>query len=203
MRAALAGIPIVNPEWIGHCSDSKKIVPPTKTMFIRTLPSKTDALVGGKVLTNGVALQAARLQQQKVGDIPKDDSTLPLRGVHVQLCSAFKAPKKSDVQLLLRESGASILSSASATSKLLKSASFLNNEHKVVLLFDDASTNMTAAQAKELKSLMVANPGRITIANPHWLFDSVSCGQPAPSNLYEPKSHRGRDLWVLSCTNDK
>ena len=40
MRSALAGLPVLTPLWMEACLKDETIVPPTKDMCIRTLPTK-------------------------------------------------------------------------------------------------------------------------------------------------------------------
>jgi hypothetical protein len=196
MRASLAGIPIVTPDWIEKCSLEQKIVAPTADMFIRSLPTKSPNLLSDLALY-GTALVAARLQQVASGAAPS--SALPLKNVCVHLCGAFAA-RKSNLVLLLRESGATIQSSTAAAIKL-------SSSKKVVFLCDETiSTDdlcgITSAQAGQIeRAIADGHDGGppLVVVNAQWLFDVVTCGRLiVPANLYEPSSARCKNLWLAS-----
>lgn len=199
MRASLAGTPLVTPEWISLCRSNGKVVAPDSTMFIHSLPTKTNDL--GDSLY-GTALVAARLQQVENGTLPKDSDILPLKHAIVNVCGPFVRPPKADVQLLVRESGATLQPSIAATIKLLKSASFEFDGQVVAFLCDDTSDNaqcgITVAQARDIELAIRAYPGRVVVVNAHWLFDVVTCGKQIPGELFPPKSLRCKELWSTS-----
>lgn len=205
MRASLAGIPIVTPHWIEKCCSEKNIVAPTSEMFIRSLPTKSGDIASEISLTlYGTALVAARLQQVETEAIPKNSAVLPLKNVNVHLCGTFTRPPKSDLQLLLRESGATVQSSMAAALKLLQSAAFIRSGKKAIFMCDEATSNelcgISVAQASQIQLAMEElSPGRILVVNSQWLFDVVTCGTPVPSNFYEPASQRCKDLWSAAC----
>lgn len=191
MRAALAGIPIVSPGWLDQCLESKCIVGPLPEMYIRSFPSKTSTL-DSSLCDFGVAIQAARMRHQDLGLISKHYNILPLGCCFVHLCGAFASPKKADICMLLKEAGATVMASPSLTFKQLKSAN-----SKVILLCDNATSDgacgINAVLAKQVRE---ANAS-VSVVNPSWLFDSISCGVPAPGDPYEPCSPLGKALWAL------
>lgn len=200
MRASLAGIPVVTPEWISHCRSKGMAVSPDSTMFIHSLPTKTNDLEDSLY---GTALIAARLQQVGSGALPKDSAILPLSNVAVSVCGAFLRPPKADVQLLVKESGGTLQPSTVATIKLLQSASFELSGKIVVFLCDDSDDNamcgITGQHARDIEIAIKSFPGRVLIVNAHWLFDVVTCGKRIPGNLFPPRSLRCNQLWSISC----
>lgn len=200
MRASLAGIPIVSLEWIAHCRSKGMVVAPTSTMFIHSLPTKTNDLEDSLY---GTALIAARLQQVGSGALPKDSAILPLNNVAVNICGAFLRPPQADVQLLVKESGGTLQPSIIATMKLLQSTSFESSGKIVVFLCDDSSDNamcgINGPQAREIENAIKCFPGRVLVVNAHWLFDVVTCGKRISGKLFPPRSLRCNQLWSISC----
>lgn len=198
MRGMLAGVPIVHTAWISACLDKGKVVAPSSEMYIRTVPAKkTDPRIKDSL---GAALCAARIQQAKV--LPQYDLELPLSNAHVLLCgqynSAEGSPRKGDVLVLLRESGATLLPSAAAAIKKLKTIGE-NDSSKIVLLCDECQTNehcgISDGLAKEIMTALQRDHKRGLVVSSAWLFDSISCGGMVPSQLFEPRSPRAKGLW--------
>lgn len=199
MRASLAGIPIVTPEWVTHCCANEKVTVPDSTMFIHSLPTKTNDLEDSLY---GTALLASRMQQVETGAISRDSVILPLTNTIVHMCGVFSRPPKSDVQLLIRESGGSVQPSLVSAIKLIQSASFQRGGKKVVFLCDDSTDDATCGisetQVGEIKSAIDALPGRIQVVHAHWIFDVVTCGKEISGIRFPPKSPRGKLLWSTS-----
>ena len=198
MRGMLAGVPIVNTAWISASLDKGKAVMPSSEMFIRTVPAKkTDPRINDSL---GAALCAARIQQSRT--LPQYNLELPLSNAHVLLCgqynSAEGSPRKADVLLLLRESGATILQSAGAAMKKLRTIGD-NESSKIVLLCDECQTNehcgISDGLAKEIMAAFERHHKRVLVVSSAWLFDSISCGGMVPSQLFEPRSPRAKGLW--------
>ncbi len=197
MRAALAGIPIVDCNWMKICLEQKKISAPEHNMFVRSLPTKTVGLDRGRA-NFGVATLAARLRMSKVKGISIPSPASPLQGVAVLLCGSFKVPKKSDVQVLLRESGCSIiLSSAAAIAKLNMSAS--TSSSTIVLLCDNETSSVHCGISSGLASAVteaIENRKQdVIIVNTQWLFDCISCCGKLRSDNYQPHSALAKGLW--------
>jgi hypothetical protein len=199
MRASLAGIPIVTPEWVTDCCAKEEIKAPDSSMFIHSLPTKTNDLEDSLY---GTALLASRMQQVESGAISRDSVIMPLTNVIVHMCGAFARPPKSDVQLLIRESGGTVQPSLVSTIKLIQSASFQRGDKKVVFLCDDSTDDticgISIAQVDEIKSAIDTLPGRIQVVHAHWLFDVVTCGKEISGILFAPKSPRCKLLWSTS-----
>jgi hypothetical protein len=160
-------------------------------MYIRSFPTKTSTL-DSSLCNLGVAIQAARMRQQDVGLISKDHNILPLGCCFVHLCGTFTSPKKADICMLLKEAGATIMASPSLTFKQLKSAS-----SKVILLCDNATSDGACGINDILAKQVREANARVLVVNLSWLFDSISCGVPAPGDPYEPCSPLGKALWAL------
>jgi hypothetical protein len=195
-RSALAGTPIVSPEWIKACGEQNKAVVPSSSMFIRSLPTKTADL---EKIGHGVAALAAALHLSKQN--PRIKMVLPLANVSVYLCGTYSQSKRNDIQLLSKEGGAKILSSpAAAISKLKTIVKSGNNSSKVVLLCDDSSSNtmIPSALEKEARSAVETNPGILLAVKANWLFDSITCGSELHADPFEPCSSKAKELWRLS-----
>lgn len=219
MRAQLAGIPIVSPAWIAACVAQKKFVAPTSSMYIRTLPIKTEQLLGpasGEAsdlpsIRLGVAYNAARIHQQEQGILPETSSNAVLDNVFVYLCGRFNtedgSPRKTDVTTLLRESGATILTSSGAASKKIESlAKGVGVSYSVVMLCDasisDDSCGLSESLANEARLALEGCNRHVLVVNSHWLFDVVSCGAIINADPYEPSSPRCKAVWRLCKTTD-
>jgi len=211
MRSALAGIPIVTPDWLRACLEEKELVIPSANNCIRTLPPKagTEHLLPLDSVTHtgptawlGVAAYAALLQRQSEGGGDEYEH-LPLLDTSVFLCGQFHkgpgVPPKADLHTLLRESGANIIPSAGAAAKTLKD----DEGSTLVLLCDDAKSDkqsgITEALSKKITTALAKQTNRrIFIVTFNWLFDSVSCGKILDAVNYQPNSPRGKALWQLS-----
>jgi hypothetical protein len=173
-------------------------------MFIRTIPTKTDEM--NSQTEFGVSLVAARIEQVQKKLLPRGVNTLPLRNVCVMLCGQFssvdRSPKRADVQLLVREAGAEILTSAGALFGKLKAiASCSDNVTKVILLCDESTKDdrcgISSKTSGRVKTVLKNYPDRVLVVNSGWLFDSVAAGLTAPALYYEPRSPLARELWNL------
>lgn len=203
MRAALAGIPIVDSSWIKACKEQKKVTAPKSELFVRSLPTKTADLnqVGARF---GVAALAARVRQMKLEGISMPNAAHPLKGVLVFLCGSFKLPKKADIQVLLRESGCTIIpSSATAIARL---STFTNEiSTAIVLLCDDETSNdhcgISIGMAKATAEAIEKRKGCVIVVNTQWLFDCISCCDKLLPDFYPPHSTMAKGLWEKTISN--
>ena len=215
MRSALAGIPIVTPDWLRSCLDQKAFVVPADNNCIRTLPPKCDishllpkpfdeSTHSGPTAWLGVAKYAALLQRQSEGGGEQYEHR-PLMNVSVLLCGQFKkgtgVPPKADLVTLLGDSGANIVSSVAAMNKELKKT---NEDSTLVVLCDDAKSDKQSGITAPLSKAMTAaledddSNRRIMVVTYMWLFDSVSCGELLGADNYKPNSPKAKSLWELS-----
>jgi hypothetical protein len=210
MRASLAGIPIVTPEWITHCLTMSKVVPPpiattaSSSMLIHSLPTKTTALPKDDYLF-GTILSTARLAQAAGSHaLSSSVDTVGHLLTHatVQLCGNFVRPPKSDILLLLRESGATTMASTMAAAGIKAIPRHCNVGKDVVFLCDESNEDslcgITAPQAKEIEEAIKAYPGRIKVVNSTWLFDVITCGKDISGVHFPPYSQRCKNPWSLS-----
>ena len=218
MRSALAGIPIVTPDWLRTCLDEKAFVVPADNNCIRTLPAKSDishllpvpydeSTHSGPAAWLGVANYAALLQKQREGGGEQYEHR-PLVNTSVLLCGQFKkgtgVPPKADLVTLLGDAGATILSSVAAMNKELKKT---DDDSTLVVLCDDAKSDKQSGITAALNKAMTAalededQNRRIMVVTYMWLFDSVSCGVSLDADKYEPNSPKAKSLWELSTIN--
>jgi hypothetical protein len=187
MRSALAGIPIVSPEWIQACGEQNAAVVPT---CARSLPTKTEAIHKSGDAHYGVAKLAALL-----GHAPKPQEALPLHNMCVYLCGNFPQNKRTDIQRLSKEAGAKVLTCPSAVvAKLTKKPS----HHPVVLVCHDSSTGTVIPSALE-KEIKGDPSSMVMVVNPNWVFDSVTCARAMPADAFEPANPKAKELWRLLC----
>ncbi|KAL9181741.1 hypothetical protein ACHAXT_012084 [Thalassiosira profunda] len=157
MRSSLAGIPVLTPQWMESCVREGRLVAPSGAMCIRTLPRKqapSASAQGDDEPTEhfGVAKYAAAYQKESLS------SSNLLTGVSVMLCgSSAGSGMVKDLKVLLQQSGASIISSASMASRHLKDMS-KGEAGRVVFLCDDSVTDkgcgISDALFKQAKKLL-------------------------------------------------
>lgn len=183
MRASLHGIPIVSPEWIQTCAEKNAFVFPTSEMISRSLPAKTDAIISNGESNFGIARMVAQLAKK---------APLPLEHHSIFFCGAFAANRRKDLQLLARDAGAKVLSNASAVS-----AKF--GKGRVVLLCHDAATGtiIPAPLAKEADTALKTNAHSVLVVNAQWIFESITCAKPLPTNAFPPVNAKAKELWQL------
>ena len=213
MRSALAGIPILTPEWMEACLKEGNLVAPSGTMCIRTLQRKKAS--GTRVDDNdsptddndsptekfGVAKFAAAFQKTL------SSSNHLLSGVSVMLCgSSSGSGTVKDLKVLLQQAGASIISSVSMASRHLTDMSKDESDlGRLVFLCDDSATNKTCgvsdALVKQVKKLVedpTTEDEAVMCVHFSWLFDSISCATPLKAAAFEPAAPRSKALWELT-----
>mmetsp|Transcript_10906 Transcript_10906/g.20298 ORF Transcript_10906/g.20298 Transcript_10906/m.20298 type:complete len:244 (-) Transcript_10906:356-1087(-) len=213
MRSALSGIPILTPQWMESCLKEGGMVAPTGKMCTRTLPRKQAASAGSEDRNDvpaehfGVAKYAAAFQK-----ISSLSSCHLFSGISVMLCGSSAGPGMTkDLKVLLQQAGASIVSSVSMASRLLKDMSKEEGESlgPLVLLCDDSLTDkgcgISDALYKQVRKLIGDPPSsdetkeaRVLCVHFAWLFDSISCATPMKAAAYEPLAPRLKALWDLT-----
>jgi hypothetical protein len=205
MRAAINGVPIVSSEWIQACAgQSNEVVVPTSSMFIRSLPTKTDVLEKNGAALFGVASLAADYHRSPNNNNAKK-IMVPLANCFVHLCGPFSPKKRSDIQVLAKEAGAKMLSSPSDAISKLKTLTAGGNydSSKVIWLCDDSSSHaVPVAMEQEAKTVLQGHDdrskGSLLVVNSSWLFDTITCGSTVPPHAFEPSSPRAKELWKLT-----
>ena len=199
MRAALAGIPIVSPSYIYACQEADKVLLPQSSMMIRSLPSKTKSIESSCASTYGVAALAVRAHESTGDD-------LLLSRKAVLLCGSIAPAKRNDIQLLLKEAGAELLSNPTVAVTKLKDMidqpALEKRTETVVLLCDDTNCNTSinvipVGLYKQAKLAAEHNRRVLLVVNSSWLFDSISCGSVLGAEEFEPASPKARELWSL------
>jgi hypothetical protein len=151
MRAALAGVPIVSPDWIRTCLIAQRVIVPETSMYVRTLPVKVPLL---PITDHGVAHLAAGKEQ---------GAPRPL-----ETCSVFLCSHNKDAVMVLRDSGATILSHSSQ----VRNGSKSNSNAVYVVCHDKSTLTETLSHA--------------VVVNPNWIYDSISSGVPLDAVDYPP-----------------
>jgi len=210
MRAALAGIPIVNTTWCDACIASKEIVLKSDHL-VTSLPTKIPLFM--KNVTD----------LKSFYDKPRDLSTAAFgvpslatcrRSVHEVLLfqnvcfflagSTWKreTTRSKDVQLLVKEGGGSVITSAAQATKIVKDE-LKDSETRVVILCDesdkDSMCGITKVLAKAVRDVYNRPIDQIPVltVNSIWLFDSISCSKIISAEEYSPKNPIGISLWHL------
>lgn len=209
MRAALAGIPILNLKWISQCIKNSKVEFPQDDMLIQTLPSKEsyfmktkkikDDSIRGSIALGGVLALGA---QNELSIDDKNISGHLFNGIYVHLCgSGWKQTpgKTKDVQLLLKESGATVLNSPSAVTKMLKKG--IERESSLVLLCDGTINSVSLVFPQNMKddvnSTINAKEDKasILVVNSKWFFDCISCAEILCAKQFKPEGSLVSSLW--------
>ncbi len=198
MRAALIGVPIVSPTWILHCIENNEIVAPHEQMYIHTLPTKADSLMDDSDL--GCSAIGGIF---KLATINENIDKPFLFGLSVCLCGdgwKKSSAKAKDVQLLLKESGATLLKAPKDALKLLKQG--LESGSTLVLLCDGAIDSVSTTFPQTLKQALEmaikskgADSNRILVVNSNWFFDCISCATILDAKQYEPTGSLAVSLW--------
>ena len=174
-------------------------------MFIKTLPTKEKKFMNQPRLTSAVRKLSAHDGVFSLGIHLKDPSPnsnnnpMLFEGVSVYLCGSGwkKSPAKTkDVHLLLKESGATLLNSASIVTKTLTKG--LESGSKLVLLCDgkiSSVSNMFPKKLKETVEHATRESNHILIVNTTWLFDCISCAEVLSAKHYEPTGSIVQSLW--------
>ena len=212
MRSALAGIPLLTPQWMEACLKEGHLVAPTGRMCVRSLPRKQQVAVnklddkeGIPTEQFGVAKFAAAFQKSLLSS-----SNHFLSGYSVMICGSSGGLIK-DLKVLLLQAGASIVSSALVASQRLSDMSAGDSMNgsggPLVFLCDDSTGDKTcgvsAALLKQVKKF-VAAPGDVTkkekvlCVHFNWLFDSISCTTPMAAAAYEPLAPRTKEVWSIT-----
>jgi len=202
MRSALAGLPILTPQWIEACLKEGNLVAPTGAHCIRTLPRKQTTDSDEEDF--GVARYAAAYQKTTISS-----SNHFLSGVSVMLCGTTDDGRTiKDSKVLLEQAGASIISSVSMANRhLTDMANGESESDRFVFLCDDSTTNkkcgISDALFKQAKKVIEDSEddeeAAIQCVSRNWLFDSISCVMPLESSaVYEPSAPTTKALFDLT-----
>ena len=209
MRAALAGIPILNLKWISHCIKTSSLDFPQDDMLIQTLPSKESHFMKAKKIKDDSIRECtarggvlALGVQSELTVKNKDSSGHLFDGVFVHLCGSGwkKTPGKTkDVQLLLKESGATMLNSPSAVTKMLKKS--LGSESTLVLLCDGTINSVSLVFPQNMKDAVSSainakeEEAKILVVDSKWFFDCISCAEFLTAKHFKPGGSLVSSLW--------
>jgi hypothetical protein len=222
MSCSLYGIPMVSPAWVQECLQEKKIIFPKSSMYIRSLPTKTN-IPSSRC---GVAFLAASMNrnnsqgphQQKSGD-------KLLQTVGTAVLVGFSNADETNFSFLLRQAGVSevVVNKHAALSKFKAfckkdTASQKHNKTTqssppnrfVIICSETQNVSLSETFASTVREYFgipqKISPSRIACVNIQWLFDSISCGAQLeantaapdihpPSFYYRPNDSEGKALW--------
>lgn len=180
MRSALAGIPMVSPDWIHQVASQEQVAMPS--IFVRSLPTRSVPITTGGV---------TRLAANAKGQLFKDK--------FVFLCGSFPDGQRTDMQVLAKEAGSKILKTLAQVGDHLKR--FQSSSNLIVLCHN--SIIAPASLEKQLRRSLEANPQSVLVVGSSWLFDSIACGEALPPQSFAPspssKQRKGTELWRLCC----
>lgn len=215
----MAGIPIVTTAWISTCLKKREIISPDKDHCITALPPKEEVYSTNFQATPSNIDTKKRDFSTAVYGVPTlaaFRSHLMFENVSVFLCGSSwktKTTLTKDIQLLLKEGGASMLTSASQATKFIKEEISVSIENATyppviaVLLCDDSESDagcgITQNLAKEVRRFFKDNESsrtHIRIVNSKWVFDSISCAEALECDHYAPSSPLASSLWQEQTT---
>lgn len=182
MRSALAGVPMVSPEWIKVLASKEEVIYPPTSMIVRTLPTKTSQTNND----GGVAQLAAA----------PDKGKALLQDFAIYLCGSFPNNQRIDMQALASTAGAKVLKESSQVLHRLR-------QHKPLVVLCFNGNIIPTLLEKDLTSSLTENQDACLVVNPNWLFDSIACAKAMPPNNFPPpdfpKSRKAYELWRLCC----
>mmetsp|Transcript_6972 Transcript_6972/g.7973 ORF Transcript_6972/g.7973 Transcript_6972/m.7973 type:complete len:1665 (-) Transcript_6972:5-4999(-) len=207
MKSALAGIPIVTTDWLRLCEKEKKIKQPE--IFVRSLPTKNTVIGNSEDTAFGVAKLAASWNSQQ-----SKTPVLPFQNTFVYLCGSYSSDKRKNLQDLLKEGGAKILTTGKSVSSKVKDMVALNemsfspSSGRIIVLCGDSGVTGTLSKSVE-RDLKVAlegeehwpSPKTVTVVDSQWVIESVTCAKPLPATSFEPSINK--DLWQLGIYQKK
>lgn len=214
MRATLVGIPIVDVSWCKHIISTNKIIAPVCDQCITSLPTKLPHFMQNCTLDSG--LNKKRDFDTATYGVPSLVASRPsllFDNTTIFLCGKdwkTSTTKSKDVQLLVRDGGGVVLTSATQTIKGVEEASETSSSHRIVLLCDDSSQNagngISSPLAKVIRRFYDHKTDEkrvppVIIVNSAWIFDSISCAALLEANRFRPCSPLASSLWELCCNN--
>lgn len=195
MEAMLHGVPIVTPDWISACHRESKIIMPTTSMFIRSLPSKTLPVASESSADFGVAFLAAAIDASR-------GKYKPLSNVSIYLCG-FSARKQGEVSALLRDAGARevLTKSPAAVDRLQNLRNTASYDQKLIFLCNDTNVVISPELEQQIKEFCKHSSftrGQVSFVNTNWLYDSITCGAAVDlkreTDSYKPTGGKGLEL---------
>ena len=185
MQATLAGIPMVSTAWVQQCLSSKSVAPPLPEQFVRSLPCfSADGSFG-----------VARLASQ----VHRDPSYRILTGCSVHLCGSIPRPKEADILLLLKVSGATVLThAASVVAHLNKTVQ--TRSGPLVLICGNGVKLSASLDTKLRETMRSTRDPSVWIVQSHWVFDCIATGHVLQPDKYEPVDggQQARELWSMA-----
>lgn len=195
MQACLDGVPIVSASWLEACRKaSNQFVLPDSSMYVRSLPTKSNVASNAEF---GVAKLAVTWARSREKGSMLDARYTPFQGVYIYLCG-FSCKHESEFSALARHGGAKevITKPLSALAKLKAMQSSENS--KYVVLCNDTNSLISDALEKEIRSNHATKD--IMVVNSFWLFDSISCAEPLPPTSFKPHGCKvAKELWKMTC----
>eukprot|EP00980_Cylindrotheca_fusiformis_P014403 scaffold3836_cov79-Cylindrotheca_fusiformis.AAC.2 len=197
LQSALAGIPMVSPEWIHHIIASAQLVTPTQ--FVRSLPTKSVPMTKG-----GVArLAIASTTMNKLLD-----------HTYIFFSGNFPERQRTDMDRLAKEAGAKVWKTVDQVVHKLKQPpqSQQQQQHRVVIVCHNSKIGPASLEKQLRRSLEEETNSNSSVAmtqvlvvSSSWLFDSISCAEPLPPHSFAPpvssssKNRKATDLWERCC----
>ena len=199
MRSALAGIPIVTSDWLRLCEKENKVVQPK--IIVRSLPTKDTVITNSGDSDYGVAKMAAAWSSQQA-----KAPVLPFQKTCVYLFGSYSPDKRKNIQDLLKEGGAKIVTTAKDVSAKLNGMAKLNemqffpSSGRFIIVCGESPGTLPKSLERDFKAALEGeqhwpSPRTVTVVDSQWVIESVTCAKPLPATSFEPAMIK--DLWQL------
>ena len=205
MRAALNGIPIIDPSWCQSCIKEDKLLF-DRAHCISSLPTKVP-IYSSNVANVSEVLELPRdFPTASYGVFAAATSTKPLFGNQLFYLAGNEWKSNTtmtkDVKLIIVEGGGGILTSVQQVTKAIERD--LDDERSsIVILCDGSQTDSTSGITKPLSKVISnavkssSKASSVTVVNSKWIFDCISCARLLEHDHYPPDSPSAKKMWRL------
>ena len=205
MRAALNGIPIIDPSWCQSCIKEDKLLF-DRAHCISSLPTKVP-IYSSNVANVSEVLELPRdFPTASYGVFAAAASTKPLFGNQLFYLAGNEWKSNTtmtkDVKLIIVEGGGGILTSVQQVTKAIERD--LDDERSsIVILCDGSQTDSTSGITKPLSKVISnavkssSKASSVTVVNSKWIFDCISCARLLEHDHYPPDSPSAKKMWRL------
>lgn len=205
MRAALNGIPIIDPSWCQSCIKEDKLLF-DRAHCVSSLPTKVPLYTSNVENVSEVLDLPRDFPTASYGVFAAAASTKPLFGNELFYLAGNEWKSNTtmtkDVKLLIVEGGGGILTSVQQVTKAIE-RDLDDQRSSIVILCDGSQTDSTSGMTKPL-SKVISNAMKsgskissVTVVNSKWIFDCISCARLLEHDHYPPDSPSAKKMWRL------
>lgn len=205
MRAALNGIPIIDPSWCQSCIKEDKLLF-DRAYCISSLPTKVPLYTSNVENVSEVLDLPRDFPTASYGVFAAAVSTKPLFSNELFYLAGNEWKSNTtmtkDVKLLIVEGGGEILTSVQQVTKAIE-RDLDDQRSSIVILCDGSQTDSTSGMTKPL-SKVISNAiksgskiSSVTVVKSKWIFDCISCARLLEHDHYPPDSPSAKKMWRL------